>query len=53
MTGNWKSYTDAAVTDIQSAVTGHPSGALDALREALANLKRAIEALEEEEEARP
>jgi len=49
----WKTEAEAAATDIQSAVTGHPSGALDSLREALANLKRAIEALEEEEEQRP
>jgi hypothetical protein len=46
---DWQTYVDAALTDIRSALNDEEKRAADHLRDAMANIGRALEALEDEE----
>ena len=45
---DWKMYADAAAVDIGAALSGSEEGALEHLRDALGNLRQAIELKEDE-----
>ena len=46
----WRNYADAAVTDVNAALTNKESAALDHLRDARANIVLAIEELEDDDD---
>jgi len=46
---DWKVWVDQAQVDINGALVGFIHGAADHLRDAIKNLERAIEALEDHE----